>query len=141
MSKNNSSAARADVLTFYEKLPFNDNESPEEAAELIKKVNNVKYIYPNENDLYYAENILEIGCGTGWLSNSIAYYYGSKVTAVDFNPVAIETAKKVADKLVVNVNFICADLFNFQCEQKDLVISNGVLHHTSNAIQGGGGMY
>lgn len=128
--------ARADVLAFYEKLPFNVNQQPEIAAELIKKMNNVEFIYPDVTDLYYAENVLEIGCGAGWMSNSIAYYYGLDVTAIDFNPVAIEFAKKTSVSLGVDVNFQCADLFGFECEPKDIVMSVGVLHHTSDTRGG-----
>lgn len=90
------SGALNDVLKFYQQLPFNTNSTPEQAAKLIKKGNNVRTIYPEEDDLYYAEQILELGCGIGWLTNSLAYYYPAKVTGIDFNPVAIEMAKKTA---------------------------------------------
>lgn len=128
--------ARQDVLNFYTNLPFNANESPETAAMMIKEINNVKYIYPEEDDLYSAQDVLEIGCGAGWLSNSLAYWYNLNVTAIDFNHVAIAEAKKTAGFLNTNVKFECADLFQYQCEPKDIVISNGVLHHTGNT--GGG---
>lgn len=36
----------------------------------------------------------------------------------------------------LEVDFQCADLFQYQCEPKDIVISNGVLHHTSNVQEG-----
>ena len=130
------SGARADVLNFYKSLPFNASQTPEMAAELIKKSNEVSVIYPDENDLYDAETVLELGCGTGWMSNSIAYYYGAKVTAVDFNPVAIESAQKVAELLGNDCRFNCGDLFTFECEPQDVVISNGVLHHTSECMGG-----
>ena len=65
----------------------------------------------------------------GWLSNSIAYYYGLDMTA-------IEKAKETSKILSVNVKFQCADLFKFSCEPKDIVISVGVLHHTSDCLGG-----
>lgn len=129
--------AREDVLTFYKKLPFNSNEKPEVAANLIRKVNNVEYIYPSVSDFYFAKDFLEIGCGAGWLSNSVAYYYGLNVTGIDFNSDVIQSARKTAEILEVNSNFECVDLFKFECEPKDVVISVGVLHHTSDC--GGGG--
>lgn len=128
--------AREDVLDFYKKLPFNATEDPETAAALIRKTNNVEYIYPQPDDFYGADSALEIGCGAGWLSNSIAYYYGLDVTAIDFNPEVIEKAKKTSRLLSVNAKFECADLFQFQCEPKDIVISVGVLHHTSDCLGG-----
>lgn len=45
-----NTAAREDVLAFYRRLPFNSTEEPETAAELIKKSNNVEYIYPEPDD-------------------------------------------------------------------------------------------
>lgn len=128
--------AREDVLSFYRKLPFNSNAKPEVAADLIRKTNNVQYIYPSIADFYYAKDFLEIGCGAGWLSNSVAYYYGLKVTAIDFNSEVIESARKTAEVLGVDADFKCADLFQFECEPKDIVISIGVLHHTSDCWGG-----
>lgn len=132
-----NTGARDDVLAFYKQLPFNSNEKPEVAAELIKKVNNVEYIYPNVEDFDKADSVLEVGCGAGWMSNSIAYYYGLNVTAIDFNPVAVDSARKTAEILGLNTDFKCADLFKFECSPKDIVISVGVLHHTSDARGGG----
>lgn len=133
--------ARNDVLEFYKRLPFNTMNSPEAIAEMIQRKNSVTDIYPQEGDLYEADTLLEMGCGTGWLSNTIAYYYGTDITAVDFNPVAVKTAKNCAEILGTDVNFQCADLFQYQCEPKDIVISNGVLHHTSDVKGGGNSMY
>lgn len=135
MSKKNE-GARQDVLEFYQQLPFNVNSDPKTAAALIEKCNNVEYIYPNEPDLYLAETVLEVGCGAGWLSNSIAYYYQTDVTAIDFNNVAIESAEATAKILGTGVKFECADLFHYTCAPKDIVISIGVLHHTSDCRGG-----
>lgn len=102
------------VLNFYKSLPFNINQTPQEAAQLICEKNNVAAIYPNEDDLYYAKSIVEMGCGTGWLANSIAFWYGTKCLAVDYNSVAIEFAEQVAQILDVDNEFFCADLFKYQ---------------------------
>lgn len=127
---------RDDVLEFYKKLQFNETDTPERAAELIKENNGVPYIYPNISDIVYAGRILEVGCGAGWLSNSIAYYYGNEIEAIDFNPRAIECAKLTAEMLGVSSKFVQADLFEYKTEPADLVISNGVLHHTSDCMLG-----
>lgn len=127
---------RDNVLKFYQNLQFNVNEKPGTTADLIRKTNNVEYIYPNPKDFYDAKTVLEIGCGCGWLSNSIAYYYGPNVTAIDLNPSAIEHARETANLLQIDVDFNCADLFGYECEQKDIVLSVGVLHHTSD-VRGG----
>lgn len=127
---------RDDVLEFYKKLQFNEASTPETSAKLIKKNNVVPYIYPNISDIIYADRILEVGCGAGWLSNSIAYYYGNKIDAIDCNPRAIKFARLTAEKLGVSPEFVLADLFEYKTKSADLVISNGVLHHTSDCMLG-----
>lgn len=124
------------VLEFYMKLQFNETSTPEMSAELIKNSDVVPHVYPNISDIIHADRILEIGCGTGWLSNSIAYYYGNEVEAIDFNPRAIEHAKLTAEVLGISPEFVQADLFEYRTEPADLVISNGVLHHTSDCMSG-----
>jgi len=43
-------------------------------------------------------NILEIGCGNGWLAAKLADIAGTKVTALDINKVEIDQAKRVFKK-------------------------------------------
>lgn len=135
---NTETFANPAVLDFYKKLPFNYNSSPEYNAQLIKSNNDVDKYFPIPDDFYDENtNILEIGCGTGWLSNMISYYYGCKVTGVDFNPIAIEQAKKVSEILGLESKFEEADLFAYEPKIKfDYVISIGVLHHTNSAMAG-----
>lgn len=127
---------REDVLEFYKKLQFNETSTPEMSAELIKKNNGILYVYPDISDIIYADRVLEVGCGAGWLSNSIAYYYGNEVEAIDFNPRAIKYARLTAEELGVSPKFVQADLFEYKTKPADLVISNGVLHHTSDCMSG-----
>lgn len=128
--------ALQEVLDFYKELPFNSVRTPEAAVSVIKSVNQLERIYPRCEDFWEFENVLEIGCGAGWLSNTIAYYYGIPVTAIDFNSTAIQQAKDLSGLLNVNVEYQVADLFTYQCEPKDMVLSVGVLHHTSDARGG-----
>ena len=87
-----------------------------------------------------SKNVLEIGCGLGWVTNSIAYNYNKKVLGLDFNPHAVEIAQSVAKKLQLQSEFLCDDLFSFSQEKSDtkdfydLIISLGVLHHTDDCI-------
>lgn len=129
---------RNDVLEFYKKLQFNETSTPEMSAELIKKRNGVSYVFPNISYIAAADRILEVGCGAGWLSNSIAYYYGNEVEAIDFNPRAIQCAKLTSEVLGrgISPKFVQADLFEYETEPADLVISIGVLHHTSDCMLG-----
>ena len=133
MDDNSNSFANPDVLEFYKELPFNYQETTKDQAETIKKNNSV-LAYPVFVDLLAKDKtVLEIGCGAGWLSNSMAYHYGVNVTAIDFNPVAVERASAVAAALGVGTKFEVADLFLYEPGQRaDIVVSLGVLHHTDN---------
>ena len=46
------------------------------------------------------EKVIEFGCGTGWLTNTISHYYNKKVTAVDFTKKAINIAAEVNNKFL-----------------------------------------
>lgn len=59
---------------------------------------------------------LEIACGTGENAVFLAKA-GFKVDAIDISDVAIQRAKALAEGKGVRVNFICADLDDFELEE------------------------
>lgn len=128
-----TSFANAAVLEFYKELPFNIQESAEDQANTVRSQNSVT-AYPVLVDLLKRDTrVIEVGCGAGWLANSIAYHYGSRVTAIDFNPVAVERAQAVASTLELPVEFRVEDLFQYYPDEPaDIAVSIGVLHHTDN---------
>src|SRR6476620_8403981 len=84
------------VLEFYRTLPFNIRESVEGSVEVIRQTDHVA-AYPVLRPLMRAGlRVLDVGCGTGWFSNSLAYHHHANVTGLDFNPVASERANAVA---------------------------------------------
>lgn len=77
--------------------------------------------------------VLDVGCGTGWFGNALAYHYDCPIVGIDFNPVAVEFARRTAAALGVESTFHPADLFLWEPEAKfDVVVSLGVLHHTND---------
>ena len=99
MSKN----IDKEVLSFYKKLPFNIYDNIDKACENIKKFN-LKKTYPFLVDpIIESSAIIDIGCGSGWLVNSIAHKYKKKILGLDFNSIAIDFAKKVSQKLENNI--------------------------------------
>ena len=135
------SYANPAVLEFYRSLPFNSHGSPLVTATEVRKQSSLEdllQVYTPLRELLDANRIriLDLGSGVGWLANVLAYYYRKETVGVDFNPVAIDYSRKVADILGNSVTFVESDLFMYRPDDKfNLVISLGVLHHTDNCVQ------
>src|SRR5438045_1086266 len=130
-----SSFANPAVLEFYKTHPFNIRDSVEGSVESIRRTDHVA-AYPVLRPLMLPGlRVLDVGCGTGWFSNSLAYHHDAVVTGLDFNPVAVERARAVAGAMKLSTTFAVGDLFQFQPHAPfDLVVSLGVLHHTDNCV-------
>ncbi len=125
------------VLNFYKIMPFNIYGSISNACENIKK-NPLEKTYPFLSDLIKnSENIVDVGCGGGWLVNNLSYHYPDKnIIGIDYNPEALKFAENVSKNLSNNSNFQNISLFDFSPKKKfDLVISMGVLHHTHDCLK------
>lgn len=89
-------------------------------------------IYLKEIDNVLTDNIkvLDIGCGTGLISNLFASRYCSKFTAIDFSN-SIDFAQLFAiENNINNVRWIKEDILEFETNEKyDVIICCGVLHH------------
>lgn len=126
------------VRRFYNDLPFNHWRDADSAARSIRRSNALE-AYPDLQRLLAAgevHQVLECGCGAGWLACSLALHYDVQVTAVDFSSSALARARQVATVLGVHdrVRFIEHDLRTLELDAPvDLVISLGVLHHTVDA--------
>jgi 2-polyprenyl-3-methyl-5-hydroxy-6-metoxy-1,4-benzoquinol methylase len=71
--------------------------------------------------------ILEVGCGTGWLSNALTDF--GDVTGLDLSPQAVERARELYPK----ARFLAAPFDTFETEQRfDFVVSADVLSHVSD---------
>jgi 2-polyprenyl-3-methyl-5-hydroxy-6-metoxy-1,4-benzoquinol methylase len=126
-------SANAEVLEFYKTLPFNIRESVAASAEAVRTTDHAT-AYPVLAPLLRPGlRVLDVGCGTGWMANSLAWHHRVDATGIDFNPVAVERARAVAAALQLAAQFTVADLFTYEPETPfDLVISLGVLHHTND---------
>ncbi|MCL2512865.1 MAG: class I SAM-dependent methyltransferase [Oscillospiraceae bacterium] len=94
------------------------NELPDE--NLIEFIESIDYPKP--------QDALELGCGEG--RNAI--YMARKsinVTAIDISQVAINNAKRLANKHGVNVNFVADDIFKAKLGSYQFVYDCGCLHH------------
>ncbi len=131
------------VKEFYEELPFNYEETSDEQVQTICRVNQLQAYPPLDNLLSENPNytLLDLGCGTGWFSNSAAYWYGIDTTGVDSCSKAVMQARAASETLRQQdkVRIINADLFEIQnvlSPSFDVVNSMGVLHHTKDCYRG-----
>ncbi len=74
--------------------------------------------------------VLDLGCGTGWLSIYLAKQ-GFKVKGIDSAPTAIKRAKEAARKAKAKADFKAGDALDFKYgnHEFDIVIDRGMLHH------------
>ena len=128
------------VRAFYQELPFNHFDSVQAAARSLL-ANPIPDAYPDLHRLLVdgdVKSVVDCGCGTGWLANTLGRHYGVAVTGVDFTPCALHRAQEIADFLGLDhrVRFVEADLLQLVCDERfDLVISLGALHHTVDPRQ------
>ncbi len=81
-------------------------------------------------------NILEVGCGNGWLAAHLAIDTGSEVTGLDINSIELEQAKRVFFS-IPRLNFIEGSLDSGCLRDKkfDLIIFPGSLHYFPSVEQ------
>lgn len=74
------------------------------------------------------KSILDIGCGSGCISISLALNSNLKVTSLDVSELALIQAKENADKFMTPIKFIHADIFAkdtiFKLDHFDVIVSN-----------------
>ena len=79
------------------------------------------------------QDFLEVGCGSGAVSNHIARKHPMNVTGTDIDPDQLRLAQQHSGNLA-NIRFVEADAANLPFEDNDfdIVLSFGVMHHISN---------
>ena len=103
-------------------LQFHLNEDVDAASRNKEFINrSVEWIIDN---FKVNENtkLADFGCGPGLYTTPLAET-GAKVTGIDFNKVAIDHAKKVAQVKNLDIKYIVADYLKFETEEQfDLII-------------------
>lgn len=121
------------VANFYEEEPFPNYNGIETRAAMIEQAEVGQYSKAISDLCPKNGSVLEIGCGTGQLTNYLGIRPHRKVIGLDLSQASLELAGSFKAKMhLENVQFIRADLFDhpFKPETFDVVIANGVLHHT-----------
>ncbi len=123
------------VKSFYEETPFPNYEDVDSVWTLRKKADRGVFARLLDEQIPYGAKVLEVGCGTGQLSNFLGSTSGRTVFAADIclNSLKLGQQFKIENG-IDNVAFLQMNLFRpiFKQESFDFVICNGVLHHTSD---------
>lgn len=126
------------VKAFYEETPFPNYDEFDSVASLVEKARSGIYARLLDEQIPFNARILECGCGTGQLSNFLSIANRTVVgTDICLNSLRLGQAFKAQNDLR-SVHFLQMNLFRpvFRPESFDVVISNGVLHHTSDPRRG-----
>jgi len=120
-----------EIKQFYSNLHFPGRYSWEDLK--FYEEQGIYNIYLREIDAVMSNglDVLDVGCGTGLVSNLFAdKYKNSKFTAVDFSD-SIDYASSFAKaNKINNVRWVKKDFLQFNTEKKyDVIICCGVLHH------------
>ena len=110
-------------------------------ARIIKEITDKKLTFLIQTlklppKIFENAELLDLGCGTG--QNTIQYdQLGARCTLVDYDKNSVLRARSLFKTYAKNkFNIINNDLFKFKTKKKfDIVVSNGVAHHTSDNIK------
>jgi carbamoyltransferase len=122
------------VKSFYEETPFPNYQDHESLRSLIEKSRRGIYAEMLDRAIPYNSNVLEVGCGTGQLSNFLGIGC-RRVVGSDLCLNSLRLGEKFrSEHSLDRVHFAQMNLFRpaFRKEAFDVVLCNGVLHHTSD---------
>lgn len=122
------------VKAFYEETPFPNYDDFDSIGSLAEKARQGVFARLLDEQVPPRARVLEVGCGTGQLSNFLSIA-NRTVFASDLCVNSLGLGRDFARRhSLANVHFVQMNLFRpaFAERSFDLVVSNGVLHHTSD---------
>ncbi|MDX1402419.1 MAG: methyltransferase domain-containing protein, partial [Kiloniellales bacterium] len=122
-----------EVQEFYTDAPFPNYNDFDDVATFVQRAERSGFAKMLRKEIPMNANVLEIGCGTGQMSNFLAATTMSHVYATDLTPASLRLGVDFAKKNEIKgITFLQMNLFRpcIKPQSMDIVISNGVLHHT-----------
>ncbi len=122
------------IKSFYEKTPFPNYDEFDNVGSLTDKARKGLFAKLLDDQIPFGVRILECGCGTGQLTNFLSITNRTVIgTDISINSLKMANEFREANDLR-RAHFYQMNLFrpSFKPQSFDLVISNGVLHHTSD---------
>ncbi len=126
------------VKSFYEETPFPNYDDLDSRDSLVKKAEKSVFAAMLMEQLPQDALILEAGCGTGQMTNYLGTSWKYRVIGGDICLNSLRLAKGFRDEYSIrNAAFVQMNILRspFRDETFDVIISNGVLHHTGNAAR------
>jgi 2-polyprenyl-3-methyl-5-hydroxy-6-metoxy-1,4-benzoquinol methylase len=119
------------IKAFYSQIHFPGRYTGEDLKFYEEQgINNV-YLKEIDRFLIDGMSVLDVGCGTGLVSNLFAIHRPNcQITSIDFSD-SIDYAKQFAQKNnIKNVDWVKKDFLEFKTTKRyDMIICCGVLHH------------
>lgn len=121
------------VQEFYNQNPF---PGPYSIGQLINyNVKNNAYVNLIDQYLTNNQKVLDVGCGTGLLTNLFALKYNSKFVGIDFSVGADYAREFAKTNNIANTKFIKQDFFEYKTLDKfDVIICQSVITHIPNYV-------
>jgi SAM-dependent methyltransferase len=126
------------VKAFYEETPFPNYQDHESVRSLIDKSRRGGYGHALHQTIPFNSDVLEVGCGTGQLANFLGVSC-RRVVGSDLCLNSLKLGEEFRrEHGLEGVGFAQMNLFRpvFRPESFDVVLCNGVLHHTSDPFGG-----
>ena len=117
---------------FYNEVKFPNYDEVDNFGTLMDKASRSPFVKKLDEEIPFGARVLEAGCGTGQLSIFLSRF-NRKIFSIDISKGSLIEAKKFIDKCgIKNVYLSRMNIFKsfFQENFFDVVVSNGVLHHT-----------
>jgi len=117
------------INSFYNDLEFPGRYSINDLEYYQNEIHNV-YLKFIDKYLSNGLEVLDVGCGTGLITNVFANKYNSNFTAIDFSK-GVLYGKEYAEKnKILNTLWVHQNFLDYTTDNKyDVIICQGVLHH------------
>jgi SAM-dependent methyltransferase len=126
------------VKAFYEETPFPNYDDHDSVRSLIEKSRRGLYARRLDETIPHNTTVLEVGCGTGQLTNFLGMSCRQVIgTDMCVNSLGLGEAFRREHGLT-RIQFAQMNLFRpcLKPEQFDVLLCNGVLHHTADPYGG-----